>query len=149
MTIDRIAAGDHYLAVIATTRADGSVQASVVNACTLPHPVSNERVVAFGTYGKTKLSNLRARPRGDGRLPNRMAHAQDGLAPGGTLLVVGHDASNLTHGYGGPQDRAVLFTSEEVAPTWTRCELCEPIMWNAASRPIRAPNLPSTRWCGR
>ncbi|MGA8295790.1 MAG: pyridoxamine 5'-phosphate oxidase family protein [Acidimicrobiales bacterium] len=61
--IDRIAAGDHYLAVIATTRADGSVQASVVNACTLLHPVSNERVVAFVTYGKTKLSNLRARPR--------------------------------------------------------------------------------------
>lgn len=61
--IDRIAAGDHYLAVIATTRADCSVQASVVNACTLPHPVSNERVVAFVTYGKTKLSNLRARPR--------------------------------------------------------------------------------------
>ena len=70
--IDRIAAGDHYLAVIATTRADGSVQASVVNACTLPHPVSNERVVAFVTYGKTKLSNFEGAPPRDGCLPDRM-----------------------------------------------------------------------------
>lgn len=61
--VDRIATGDDHLAVIATTRTDGSVQASVVNAGTLPHPVSNERVVAFVTYGKTKLSNLRTRPR--------------------------------------------------------------------------------------
>lgn len=44
-----------------------------------------------------------------------LAHTQDALAPGGTLLVVGHDLSNLTHGYGGPQDPTVLFTPEEVA----------------------------------
>ncbi len=60
--VDRIGAGDRYLAVVATTRADGSVQASVVNAGTVAHPVSNEPVVAFVTYGRTKLSNLRARP---------------------------------------------------------------------------------------
>jgi PPOX class probable F420-dependent enzyme len=61
--VDRIAAGDNYLAVVATTRADGTVQASVVNAGIVPHPVSQEPVVAFVTYGRTKLSNLRARPR--------------------------------------------------------------------------------------
>src|ERR1700684_330161 len=61
--VDRIGAGDRYLAVVATTRADGSLQASVVHAGTLPHPVSGEPVVAFVTYGRTKLSNLRARPR--------------------------------------------------------------------------------------
>jgi PPOX class probable F420-dependent enzyme len=61
--VDRIAAGDSYLAVVSTTRADGSVQASVVNAGIVPHPVSEEPVVAFVTYGRTKLSNLRARPR--------------------------------------------------------------------------------------
>ena len=61
--VDRIAAGDGYLAVVATTRADGTVQASVVNAGIVPHPVSEEPVVAFVTYGRTKLSNLRARPR--------------------------------------------------------------------------------------
>jgi hypothetical protein len=44
-----------------------------------------------------------------------LAHAQDALASGGTLLVVGHDLSNLTHGYGGPQDPTVLFTPQEVA----------------------------------
>jgi PPOX class probable F420-dependent enzyme len=61
--VDRIGAGDRYLAVVATTRNDGSVQASVVNAGTLPHPLSDEPVVAFVTYGQAKLSHLRARPR--------------------------------------------------------------------------------------
>jgi PPOX class probable F420-dependent enzyme len=61
--VDRIAAGDGYLAVVATTRADGTVQASVVNAGIVPHPVSEEPVVAFVTYGRAKLSNLRTRPR--------------------------------------------------------------------------------------
>lgn len=32
------------------------------------------------------------------------------LAPGGTLLVIGHDVDNLTEGAGGPQDPAVLYT---------------------------------------
>lgn len=36
------------------------------------------------------------------------------LAPGGVLVVVGHDTSNLTEGVGGPQDASVLFTPEEV-----------------------------------
>jgi SAM-dependent methyltransferase len=37
------------------------------------------------------------------------------LAPGGTLLVVGHHSDNLEHGSGGPKDQRVLFTPEEVA----------------------------------
>ncbi len=41
----------------------------------------------------------------------RMASA---LAPGGTILVVGHDLANLTEGYGGPQDPAVLFTPDDL-----------------------------------
>lgn len=44
-----------------------------------------------------------------------MAHAQEALAAGGTLLVVGHDMTNLSQGYGGPQDPAVLFTPEQIA----------------------------------
>ena len=43
------------------------------------------------------------------------ARAASALAPGGTLLVVGHDLANLDGGYGGPQDPAVLFTPEDVA----------------------------------
>jgi PPOX class probable F420-dependent enzyme len=61
--VGRIAAADHNLAVVATTRADGSVQASVVNAGMTDHPVTGKPVLAFVTYGRTKLANLRARPR--------------------------------------------------------------------------------------
>ncbi|MYU17208.1 TIGR03618 family F420-dependent PPOX class oxidoreductase [Streptomyces sp. SID8361] len=61
--VDRIAAADHHLAVVSTTRADSSVQASVVNAGIVGHPVSGEPVVAFVTYGRAKLAHLRARPR--------------------------------------------------------------------------------------
>jgi SAM-dependent methyltransferase len=37
-----------------------------------------------------------------------------GLAPGGTMLVVGHDSQNLAEGYGGPQDPSVLFSADDV-----------------------------------
>ncbi|MGZ4786634.1 MAG: class I SAM-dependent methyltransferase, partial [Acidimicrobiales bacterium] len=36
------------------------------------------------------------------------------LAPGGTLLVIGHDTTNLSDGVGGPQDPTVLFTADDV-----------------------------------
>ena len=61
--LDLIGTQDHHLAVVATTRADGTVQASVVNAGLLAHPVSGEKVIAFVTYGRAKLANLRSRPR--------------------------------------------------------------------------------------
>jgi PPOX class probable F420-dependent enzyme len=57
-----IAARERFLAVVSTGRADASIQASVVNAGVLPHPIDGGDVVAFVTYGKTKLANLRARP---------------------------------------------------------------------------------------
>lgn len=60
--VRRLAARDHYLAVVATTRADGTVQSSVVNAGLLDHPISGERVIAFVTYGAAKKAHLRARP---------------------------------------------------------------------------------------
>lgn len=51
------------LAVVGTTRADGTVQASVVNAGILAHPVSGERVVGFVTRGGSrKQRHLRQRP---------------------------------------------------------------------------------------
>jgi SAM-dependent methyltransferase len=43
-----------------------------------------------------------------------LARAAAALAPGGILLVVGHDVSNLLKGTGGPQDPAVLFGPEEI-----------------------------------
>ena len=57
-----IGSRDKYLAVISTARADGTIQTSVVNAGVLPDPESGQDVVAFVTYGKAKLANLRARP---------------------------------------------------------------------------------------
>jgi PPOX class probable F420-dependent enzyme len=60
---EAIGAQDNYLAVVATARADGTAQASVVNAGVLDHPVSGSPVVGFVTYGPTKLANLRRRPR--------------------------------------------------------------------------------------
>ena len=55
---------DHGLAVITTTRADGSVQASVVNAGVLDHPVDGSPVLGLVAQGgSAKLRHLRARPR--------------------------------------------------------------------------------------
>lgn len=50
------------LAVVATLRADSSIQASLVNAGALLHPITGEVAIAFVTYGATKLRNLRVRP---------------------------------------------------------------------------------------
>lgn len=36
------------------------------------------------------------------------------LAPGGTLLVVGHHVDNIEHGYGGPQDATVLHDHQAI-----------------------------------
>jgi len=57
-----LAAGESGLAVVSTVRADGTVQASLVNVGLLPHPATGESVLGFTTYGKVKLANLRARP---------------------------------------------------------------------------------------
>lgn len=53
---------DRYLAVVSTARGDGTIQCSVVNAGVLADPDSGQQVVAFVTYGRAKLANLRARP---------------------------------------------------------------------------------------
>ncbi|HEY3834094.1 MAG TPA: TIGR03618 family F420-dependent PPOX class oxidoreductase [Acidimicrobiia bacterium] len=53
---------EHCLMVVSTARADGTIQSSLVNAGALAHPISGEQVLAFVTYGATKLRNLRARP---------------------------------------------------------------------------------------
>jgi PPOX class probable F420-dependent enzyme len=60
--VQALAAEDHHLTVVATTRADGTVQSSVVNAGVLTHPTTGVDVFAFVTYGPAKLSHLRARP---------------------------------------------------------------------------------------
>ena len=37
-------------------------------------------------------------------------------APGGTLVVLGHDTTNLADGHGGPKNASVLYTAEDVVP---------------------------------
>jgi SAM-dependent methyltransferase len=43
-----------------------------------------------------------------------LAGAAAALAPGGMLLVIGHDTTNIAEGVGGPQDARVLFTAADV-----------------------------------
>lgn len=55
---------EHGLCVLATTRPDGTMQASVVNAGVLRHPVTGDDVVGLVAAGGTrKVRNLRADPR--------------------------------------------------------------------------------------
>jgi len=64
-TLDEVielAKREQGLAVVATLRADQSIQASLVNAGALLHPVTGESSISFVTYGETKLRNIRARP---------------------------------------------------------------------------------------
>lgn len=60
----RLAGRDHGLSVVATLRADQSIQATVVNCGVLDHPVRGVPVIGFTTRGNSrKLANLRARQR--------------------------------------------------------------------------------------
>jgi len=58
----QLGAKEQGLAVISTLRADGTIQSSVVNSGVMRHPLVEQSVLAFVSYGKVKLANLRARP---------------------------------------------------------------------------------------
>jgi PPOX class probable F420-dependent enzyme len=61
--IRRFVGKDNGLVSVATTRDDGSVQVSVVNAGVLDHPVTGAPVVGLVAQGgSAKLRHLRARP---------------------------------------------------------------------------------------
>jgi SAM-dependent methyltransferase len=64
-----------------------------------------------GSYDLVLVAYLQL-PADERRAVNRTAY--DALAPGGTLLLVAHDSTNLTEGTGGPQDAAVLMTADDV-----------------------------------
>lgn len=57
-----LAGREQGLVVVSTLRADGTIQASVVNAGVLAHPLTGRPVLGFVTYGRVKLANLRVRP---------------------------------------------------------------------------------------
>ena len=64
------------------------------------------------------------------RLRPILARAAKAIVPGGTFLLVAHDSSNLTHGYGGPRDPATLYTAEDVLPALVGLEIerAEPVV---------------------
>ncbi|MEI8084025.1 MAG: pyridoxamine 5'-phosphate oxidase family protein, partial [Actinomycetes bacterium] len=57
-----LASRESGLVVVATLRANGTIQSSLVNAGVLAHPATGEDVLAFVASGRVKLANLRARP---------------------------------------------------------------------------------------
>jgi PPOX class probable F420-dependent enzyme len=57
-----LARREQYLAVVSTSRADSTIQSSLVNVGAVLHPITGDEVLAFVTYGRVKLGNLRARP---------------------------------------------------------------------------------------
>ncbi len=58
--VRRLGAADHWLAVVATARADGSVHASLVNAGVLDDPATGRPVVGLVAAGGTrKLTHMR------------------------------------------------------------------------------------------
>ena len=62
MTVEQaweLSRGESGLAVVSTLRADQTIQSSLVNTGIITR---GEPVLAFVTYGKVKLGNLRARP---------------------------------------------------------------------------------------
>lgn len=49
------------------------------------------------------------------QLNKALRAAATAVAPGGRLVIVGHDVTNIADGVGGPQDPDVLYTPEAVA----------------------------------
>jgi SAM-dependent methyltransferase len=64
------------------------------------------------------------------------------LAPGGTLLVVAHDATNLTEGYGGPRDPAVLYGADDLLADLADREDLAVDKATRVRRPVETPDGP-------
>lgn len=69
------------------------------------------------------------------------ATAARAVAPGGTLLVVGHDTTNLIDGWGGPRDAAVLYSTEDVVADIGDLEI---VKAERVERPVLTEDGPKT-----
>jgi SAM-dependent methyltransferase len=65
-----------------------------------------------------------------------MSVAVAALAPGGTLVVIGHDATNITEGVGGPPDPAVLYGPDDIVGDLHSADLA--LVVERAERVLRA-----------
>ncbi len=63
-----------------------------------------------------------------------LAEAAAAVAPGGLLVVVGHDRTNIADGIGGPQDPDILHTPERVTASLAGWR---PLRAERAKRPVR------------
>ena len=82
-----IARAESYLAIVSTGRSDGTIQASLVNAGVMAHPLTGHEVLAFVTYGRAKLGNLRARP----QITLAFRSGWQWVAAEGTAEIIGPD----------------------------------------------------------
>jgi len=86
--VRRLAAADHGLAVVATTRSDGSVQASVVNAGVIDDPITHVPVIGLVAGGSAlKLRLLRR----TGRATVVFRAGWEWVAVAGAARLVGPD----------------------------------------------------------
>jgi SAM-dependent methyltransferase len=68
-----------------------------------------------------------------------MRRAFAALRPGGRLLVVGHDSTNIAEGTGGPQDPDVLYTAEDVLADLDALDL-HVVRAGRVARLVRSPD---------
>ena len=62
--------------------------------------------------------------------------AADAVAAGGTLLVLGHDRSNIEEGYGGPQDPTILFSPDDITGDLAGIEELRVVRADRVMRPV-------------
>ncbi|MGA7910302.1 MAG: class I SAM-dependent methyltransferase [Candidatus Dormiibacterota bacterium] len=62
--------------------------------------------------------------------------AGDAVAAGGTLLVIGHDRSNIEEGYGGPQDPTILFSPDDISEDLAGIEELRVVRADRVMRPV-------------
>ncbi len=85
-----LARAEQGLAVVSTLRADRTIQWSLVNVGVLDHPLTGKAVLAFVTYGKVKLANLRTRS----QLTTTVRSGWNWAAVEGTAQLIGPDDAN-------------------------------------------------------
>jgi PPOX class probable F420-dependent enzyme len=86
--VRRLVAADHGLAVIATTRADGTIQSSLVNAGVLDDPLTGEPVVGLVARGSALKVRLLKR---SGRASVTFRSGWEWVAVEGPVHLIGPD----------------------------------------------------------